>query len=125
MIVGLGIDVFEVSRMERVLHDGDEHFNRDLFTPSEISYCNRQRYPAQHYAARFAAKEAVVKALGLDGADGTHWREIEICVGRGGVRYARLHGTLAALAKRRRISRVLLSLSHTRRLAIASAVLER
>lgn len=124
MILGLGVDLFEVDRLERELGERDPGFGAQLFTPHEIAYCESQRHPAQHYAARFAAKEAVFKALALEGRDSGHWREAEVQIGSGGTRELVLHGRLEALARSRGVDRVHLSLSHTRALAMASVILE-
>jgi holo-[acyl-carrier protein] synthase len=124
MILGLGVDLFEVPRLEEELRKQGSDFGRELFTPAEIAYCEGQRYPGQHYAARFAAKEAVFKALGMDGRDGSSWREVEVRAGAGGERRVVLHGRVEELARGRGVSRVLVSLSHTRTLATACVVLE-
>jgi holo-[acyl-carrier protein] synthase len=123
MIVGLGVDLFEVARMEKELRCSG--FSCDVFTPQEISYCERQRYPARHFAARFAAKEAIVKALAPDFARRVCWRDIEVCAGDGpGPRTVSLHGDMKALAAARGVSRVFVSMSHTDTTAMAGAVLE-
>lgn len=123
MILGLGVDLFDVARMERELRRSGSC--RDLFTPQEISYCERQRYPARHLAARFAAKEAVVKALAPDSASAICWRDIEVCGGDGpGPRSVALHGEMQALAAARGVARVYVSMSHTGALAMAGVVLE-
>ena len=124
MVVGLGMDVFEVSRMERALREGDSSFEHALFTDDEIAYCRRQQDPAAHYAARFALKEAVFKALALGDATGASWRSVELCVTPGGPPSVVLHGPLKDLADRKGIVRVLASFSRTRGLVAASAVLE-
>jgi len=124
VILGLGVDLFEVARLERELGAHDPGFGPQLFTPGEIAYCEGQRHPAQHYAARFAAKEAAFKALVLVVRDGAHWQEAEVQIAPDGTRQLVLHGRLEDLAKRRGVARVLLSLSHTRTLATASVVLE-
>lgn len=124
MILGLGVDLFEVARLERELGKRDPGFGPQLFTPDEIAYCEGQRHPAQHYAARFAAKEAAFKALALGVRDGAHWREAEVQIGTDGARQLVLHGRLDDLARRRGVTRVLLCLSHTRTLATASVILE-
>lgn len=124
MIVGVGSDVLDVSRMRRELARPGQGFRDDVFTPREIAYCQSQRYPARHYAARFAAKEALFKAL-RDGANPTAaWREAEVIRGASGEPSFALHGALRRLATRRRIKRVLVSLSHTATIAMASVVLE-
>ena len=123
MVLGLGVDLFDVRRMERELRRSG--FTRDLFTPHEISYCEQQRYPARHFAARFAAKEAVIKALAPDPACSICWRDIEVCAGAGpGPRTIALHGELKSLADTRGVTRIVVSMSHTEALAIAGVIVE-
>jgi holo-[acyl-carrier protein] synthase len=124
MILGLGVDAFEVSRMEQALRKGDPDFPHTLFTHDEIAYCQRQRRPAEHYAARFALKEAVFKALAMDGLPGASWRDIELCVHPGGARSVTLHGAIREVADRSGVGRVLVAIARTRGLALATAVLE-
>jgi len=124
VIIGLGVDLFEVARMEEQLREQGPDFGQGLFTPEEIAYCESQRHPAQHYAVRFAAKEAVLKALGVAGRDGIHWREVEVRAEAEGGRQVLLHGRINELARGRGVSHILVSLSHTRALATASVILE-
>ena len=124
MIVGIGHDVFEVARMEAELRREGAPFREDVFTPHEISYCERKRYPARHFAARFAAKEAVFKALGTGFNRGLSWREIEIRNEASGQPRVVLNGWARDLARDRGVGAVLLSMSHTAELAAATVVLE-
>ena len=124
MILGLGIDLFEVARLERELQLGEADFARTLFSPEEIAASAGRNRPARDLAARFAAKEAVVKALALDGGLGTPWRAIEILDTPAGPPAVRLHGPLAAAAAARGVRRIHVALAASRRLAAASAVAE-
>jgi holo-[acyl-carrier protein] synthase len=124
MIVGVGHDVFEVARMEAELRREGPPFRDSLFTAAEVAYCEAKRYPARHFAARFAAKEAVFKALGEDPARGPRWREVEICNETTGKPRVVLRGDTRNLARGRHIDAVLLSMSHTAELAAATVVLE-
>ncbi len=124
MIVGLGHDVFEVARMEAELREGGRPHRASLFTPAEIAYCEAKRYPARHFAARFAAKEAVLKALGADPGRGHAWPEIEVRNEPDGKPRVLLHGGARALARARQVGAIFLSLTHTARLAAATVVLE-
>ena len=95
MIVGLGVDVVEIGRVRQILQSQAERFVRRVFTAAERDYCNRHRDSAPHYAARFAAKEALFKALGTGWAQGVGWLDVE--VGREGAAPPdlRLHGEAA------------------------------
>lgn len=95
-----------------------------VFTPAEIAYCQSKRYPPRHYAARFAAKEAVLKALRTGAGEWSCWREVEVANGPRGEPELILHGGVKRLAGRRRVRRMLVSLSHTAQVAIASVILE-
>lgn len=78
MIFGLGNDIIEVSRIERIINKHADHFLNRIFTKSEQEYCLKHQAAARHFAGRFAAKEAVVKALGTGIQKGTSWLDIEI-----------------------------------------------
>ena len=123
MIVGVGSDVVEVARMRRELGRPGRGFRDAVFTAAEIAYCDGKRYPARHFAARFAAKEACLKALGT-GLRGNSWREVEVANGPDGEPRLVLRGNVKRSAGRRRVKRALVSLSHTERVAMAFVVLE-
>jgi holo-[acyl-carrier protein] synthase len=117
VIVGIGVDAIEIDRFAASL-DRRPRLAERCFTEAEAAYCRSRAAPAQHFAARFAAKEAVGKALGIGM---TRWREVEVVRGRGapGVR---LHGRYAARAEALGVAEVALSLTHSRTMAIAVAV---
>jgi holo-[acyl-carrier protein] synthase len=126
MVVGIGVDVFSVRRMARELSKDGVGLRESLFTPGEIAYCEGKRSPAPHYAARFAAKEALYKALG-DGqppGGGASWRDAEVRNDASGRSRLVLHGALKDAASGVRADRIFLSLSHTREWAVATVVLE-
>jgi holo-[acyl-carrier protein] synthase len=117
-VTGVGIDVTEVSRMRRLLERLPRAYER-LFSEQERTYSETYANPFPRYAARFAAKEAVGKALGI-GIIGFVWREIEVI--SGGKPRVALHGRVAAIARHLGVTRVELSLSHTDDQAFAVAV---
>jgi holo-[acyl-carrier protein] synthase len=117
LLVGLGIDVIEAARIRRLLERLPAAYER-LFSPQERAYCDGFADPWPRYAARFAAKEAVGKALGI-GIIGFVWRDIEVL--SGGKPLVALHGGVARIAGRLGVTRVELSLSHTGGLAYAVA----
>ena len=124
MIVGIGVDLFSVTRVEDDLDRGEQGLRDTIYTPEEIAYCQSKRYPAQHFEARFAAKEAVFKALGASGLAGQHWRDVEVRVERNGRSYVLLHGKVREAADQLKVATVHVSLSHTRDWAVASVVME-
>jgi holo-[acyl-carrier protein] synthase len=97
---------------------------QQVFCPGETAYCEAKRCPARHYAARFAAKEAVFKALELQLGDASAWREVEIQSPADGSGQVVLHGRLRRLAHHRGVRHVWLSMAHTRGLAAAGVILE-
>jgi holo-[acyl-carrier protein] synthase len=123
MILGIGTDLLDVAHMARELEKDGAGFRDTVFTPSEIAYCEAKRYPAQHFAARFAAKEALFKALG-GSASGDFWHEVEIARADDATPRLLLHGRMKEAAHRLGVTDVLLSLSHTDSLATASVVLQ-
>jgi holo-[acyl-carrier protein] synthase len=124
MIVGIGIDTLDVARMKRELERAEGALKSEIFTPAEVAYCDGKRYPARHYAARFAAKEALLKALGAGRPDQPAWREVEVQNGPAGEPRLLLHGTLRQTAAELGVKRTLVSLSHTAGLAMACCLLE-
>ena len=126
MIVGLGVDVCDVARIRRALEGrAGARFQARVFTAAEQAYCEaRRRGRFASYAARFAAKEAAMKALGTGWAQGVGWRDFEVVRARGAPPRLVLHGRAAALARRRGMARWLLALTHTDESALASVVVE-
>lgn len=121
MIRGVGLDIVEVERVRGVLdRHGDSFFDRVL-TPGERAYCARFHDPAPSVAARFAAKEAVFKALGTGWSGGIRWTDVEVVRGETGPPRIELHGKAQEVAGR---SRIWLSITHEKTLAAAMAVLE-
>ena len=125
MIVGFGLDVVEVARLERLLGGAPraraERFLDRCFTARERAYCDARRDRASRYAARFAAKEAVVKALG--GPAGVRWTDIEVSRAEGAPK-VRLGGAAERAARDLEVDAVHLTLTHDGGLAAAAVVLE-
>jgi holo-[acyl-carrier protein] synthase len=123
---GVGVDLVEIDRIERLIAERGAHVFERLLTPAERAYCEDMARPAEHVAARLAAKEAVYKALqGTAEARGIGWRDIEVARQPDGRPEIMLTGRAAERAAELGATRILLSLSHTHRTAIAMAVLAR
>mgnify|MGYP000096338316 CR=1 FL=1 len=118
-VVGVGVDVMGIDRFAASLARRPRLAER-CFTRAEAAYCSAKPYPPQHFAARFAAKEAVGKALGIGM---TRWREVEVVRGRGAPTIA-LHGLYARRAADLGVDRIHISLTHGRDSAIAFAIAE-
>jgi holo-[acyl-carrier protein] synthase len=123
MIVGLGTDLMDVARIAEKLRD-DPGFSGELFTSAEIRYCEGKHSPAPHFAARFAAKEAFLKALGTGWRDGLSWREIEIGRDDFGRPLIALSGKAKELVRERNVARIHVTLTHTATQAAATVILE-
>src|SRR5580658_8497083 len=126
-IIGTGIDVIEVARVQRALSNPvtGERFRARVYTPGEIRYCeSRGKARWQSYAARFAAKEAAMKAMGTGWNRNVGWSEIEVVRERGKAPTITLHGKSATFARRKNITHFHLSLTHTVDQAIAHAIAE-
>lgn len=122
MIVGVGLDLLPIDRMAASLARHGARFEERVFTHGERAYCSGRGSPAQHFAARFAAKEAFLKALGAP--PGLRWREMEIVAGAGGAPVLRLDGAAARAAAARGVATMHLSLTHAGGVAAAVVVLE-
>lgn len=121
-VFGIGIDVVEVDRIASAIDRHGEPFLAKLFTPSEREYCESRKNPAMHYAARFAAKEAVSKTFrtGIGGNAGL--LEMEVVNDEAGAPRIRLSGTAEAFAQKNRIREIQISLTHARDYAAANAI---
>ncbi len=123
MIAGVGTDLAEVDRIQAAIERFGERFLRRIYTPGEIAYVQRKANRFERYAARFAAKEAGMKALGT-GAVGVRWQDFEVANLPSGKPTLRLHGRAAAVAERMGVREIQLSLTHTRAMAMAVVILE-
>ena len=125
MIVSIGIDIIEVRRIREVL-ERTPSFKRRVFTADEQAYCDgRGAVAAQHYAARFAAKEATLKALKTGWRGGITWQDVEVVSHDNGAPYLIFHGKVLELVQNSGATSVHVSMSHTTEHAIAEVVLER
>ncbi len=124
-ILGHGIDLVENDRFREVLSRWDERFLSRVFLQGEMDYCRRKAAPEQHFAGRFAIKEAVSKAFRTGIGEHCGWLEIEVeRHPLSGAPSVLLHGKAAETAANLGVSRILVSLSHTRAYSVASAILE-
>ncbi len=123
MIKGLGTDIVEVDRIaEKIANDSG--FKELVFSKNEIDYCEQQKFKAENYAARFAAKEAFFKALGSGWASGTHFNEIEIQHDAAGKPFLNFLGETKKTFATLQQQKIFVSLSHTKTLATAIVIIE-
>ena len=124
MIIGHGVDMVETARIERLLGDHPERFLERVFTPGEQRDSQSSKRQHEHLAARFAAKEAALKALGTGWSQGIGWTDIEVVRAENGKPTLRVSGRAAQIAEGMGIARWHVSLSHTAETAIASVIAE-
>ncbi len=125
MIFGIGVDLIEIERIQENLTKHGERFEAKVFTPVEREYCRRMPIPAQHYAARFAAKEAFLKALGTGWAKGITWRDVGIENLPSGMPRLSISGRAQELVEEYGVGEMHVTLSHSRGHAVAVVVLEK
>ncbi len=121
-IIGLGIDATEIARIARTIEEYGDRFIHRIFTAGEIAYCQERRRSAQHFAARFAVKEAAMKALGTGHSHGVLWRDVEV-VRRGGPPQLQLHGAAARRFQAMGGKSSVVTITHTDALAFAQVIL--
>jgi holo-[acyl-carrier protein] synthase len=125
MIIGTGVDLCEVDRIERAIRSGHgRRLVERVFTPGEIAYAERRAHPYERYAARFAAKEAGMKALGTGWRGGLAWRDLEVVNLSSGRPTLRFHAKALEIAEQLKVRSVSLSLTHTAQQAMALVILE-
>ena len=124
MIIGTGIDIAEVPRIREAIERHGERFIKRVFTEGEIEYCESKANRMERYAARFAAKEAGMKAIGTGWNHGVRWRDIEVARKPGGRPTLLLHGKAAEFAAKLGATNIALSLTHTAEEAMAQVILE-
>ena len=122
-IIGIGTDITECKRIARMLARHPESFTERVFTDAENAYCSRgKRQSAEHYTGRWAAKEAILKALGTGWSSGITWRDIEILNEPGGKPFVQLTGAAAEIARVKGITEIQVSISHCVSHAVAFAI---
>ena len=124
MIVGTGIDIAEVPRIAQAIERFGERFLQRIFTAGEIRYCDSKANRVERYAARFAAKEAAMKALGTGWNHGVRWRDCEVLRNPGGRPTLTFHGKAREFAGKLGVRNIALSLTHTEEQAMAQVILE-
>lgn len=124
MIVGMGVDLAEVARVRAAAERFGTRFIERVFTPAEIAYVERKANRFERYAARFAAKEAGMKAIGTGWKRGVRWRDFEVANLPSGKPTLRLYGEAARVAERLGVKGVAVSLTHTAEMAMAQVILE-
>src|SRR5213083_2079429 len=121
-IIGLGLDATDIERIAATIERYGERFVHRVFTDGEVAYCTRRRVPAVHFAGRFAAKEAAMKALGTGHSQGVLWRDVEV-VRRGGPPQLQLHGGAARVFTAIGGRSSLLTITHSDALALAEVLI--
>ena len=124
LIIGCGIDLVKIERIEKIIKRWGDNLTSKMFTPLEREYCKKRKSNKyQSYAGKFAAKEALLKALGL-GLRGVNWTEIEISNNELGQPIIKTSGKLNIIASKKGVSKYFLTISHTKDYAIAEVILE-
>jgi holo-[acyl-carrier protein] synthase len=124
MIVGLGVDIADVARVQAAIERRGEAFLRRVFTSAEIEYCERYKNKFERYAGRFAAKEAAMKALGTGWRAGVRWVDLEVVREANGRPTLAISGAAKKIAERLGVKRIVLSITHTETQALAQVIFE-
>jgi holo-[acyl-carrier protein] synthase len=124
MIVGTGVDLAEVDRIRKSVERYGKRFVERIYTPAEIAYVERKANRYERYAARFAAKEAGMKAIGTGWRRGVTWQDFEVANLPSGRPTLKLHGVAAEFARKMGVRNICLSLTHTAALGMAHVILE-
>jgi holo-[acyl-carrier protein] synthase len=123
-IVGIGIDLVDCARIENSIERFGDRFLKRVFTVGEIAYSQSMKFPARHFAARFAAKEALSKAFGTGIGKSMGWRDLDVQKRETGEPFVVLGGGAEKMAKERGVDKIWISLSHTEQTGMATIVLE-
>ena len=121
-LIGIGTDIIEVARIGEMIEKHDELFLRRVYTPLEIEYCGGRKSAFQHYAGRWAAKEAALKALGTGWSRGIKWTDMEVSNLMGGKPELRIHGVASDIAEEMGIQEMQISISHCQSYAVAYVI---
>lgn len=124
MIYGIGTDLVEVNRIEKIIQRWGERFTEKVYSQNEINYCQHKAYPAIHYAARFAAKESFLKSLNIGLGMGVSLKDIEVVNNAQGSPQLHMNERIQGVLDKRGITAVHISMTHTREHAQAVVVLE-
>ncbi len=121
-IIGNGIDIVECARLDELIARHGQRFLDRIFTSAELDYCMNRRRQIEHLAGRFAAKEAILKVIGTGWRDEISWKDMEIINDSAGKPEINLKGKTAEIAQQLGIKKIILSISHTEKYAVASAI---
>ena len=121
-VIGIGTDIIEVARIGQMIEKHDELFLRRVYTQTEIDYCAGRKAAMQHYAGRWAAKEAGLKALGTGWSKGIQWTDLEVANLPGGKPELKIHGAAQRIAYEQGIQEMQISISHCRAFAVAYVI---
>jgi len=124
MIHGTGVDIIQISRIQKSLEKYAQRFEERVFTRREIDYCRSRPEPFKHFAARFAAKEAVLKSLGTGMAEGITWKDLEILTLESGQPALNITGRCREICESLNLKGIHISMSHDNLYAVAQAVAE-
>jgi holo-[acyl-carrier protein] synthase len=125
MILGIGVDIVEIERIRKAIERSGPRFVERVFTRAEETFCRAHRDPAPHYAARFAAKEALLKALGTGWAEGVKWQEVEVERASSGAPHLVLRGEVERRCREIGATAAHCSLTHSELSAVAVVILEK
>ncbi len=123
MIIGIGIDLVKSARIKKITERFGDRFLNRVFTPAEVAYARKKKYPEQPLSARFAVKEAVLKALGIGVQMGINWQEIETTHDPFGKPVTQLSGQTQKIAQEKLVSKIFTSITHEKDFSIANIIL--
>ncbi|MBL7068697.1 MAG: holo-ACP synthase [Candidatus Omnitrophica bacterium] len=123
MVLGSGVDIIEVKRVKQAIKKWGDSFLKKVFTDKEVAYSKKRRFAYQHLAARFATKEAVLKAFGGGWLRNLPWKDVEIVNDKNGKPGINLYGEAKKVYNKKNIEKIVVSMSHTKEYAVANAIL--